>query len=116
MAKPIYKILSKTAFEEARAKGRFDGSPVDFEDGFIHLSGGGQVAGTLQRYFTGQSGLVLVGIDPDALGEALKWEVSRGGELFPHLYGALHLAAVLTVEELEIGEDGMHLLPTGVAA
>ncbi len=116
MAQPIYKILSKSAFEAARAKGRFDGSPVDFEDGFIHLSGGSQVAGTLQRYFTGQSGLVIVAIDPEALGEALQWEVSRGGELFPHLYGPLDLEAVLSVEELKLGEDGVHLLPAGVAA
>jgi uncharacterized protein (DUF952 family) len=115
MGHPVYKILTKSAFEEAKSSGRFEGSAVDLSDGFIHLSGGHQVAGTLAAYFAGQSGLLLLAIDSEALGERLKWEPSRGGDLFPHLYGSLDLAHVVSVEELPLGEDGRHRLPWAIA-
>jgi uncharacterized protein (DUF952 family) len=115
MAEPVYKICPEAALEEARKSGRFDGSADDARDGFIHLSAGHQVAGTLAKYFAGQGDLVLLAIDPDQLGERLRWETSRGGELFPHLYGTLDLAHVISVEPLTVQEDGSHRLPAGVA-
>jgi len=114
MGKPIYKILTAEAFAEAKAKGRFDGAPVDLADGYIHFSAGRQVAGTLAKHFAGQSGLVLVAVDADALGDGLKWEVSRGGELFPHLYGPLDLAHMLSAELLVLDGSGQHRLPPGI--
>jgi uncharacterized protein (DUF952 family) len=115
MGQPVYKILTKSAFEEATAKGRFEGSAVDLSDGFIHLSAGNQVSGTLAAYFAGQRGLLLLAIDSEALGDRLKWEPSRGGDLFPHLYGPLDLVHVSSVEPLPLGEDGRHRLPLAVA-
>ena len=101
--------------QEARARGRFEGSADDARDGFIHLSAGHQVPGTLERYFAGQRDLVLLAVDPDRLGEGLRWEPSRGGELFPHLYGPLDLDHVISVEALVLQEDGSHRLPEGIA-
>ena len=77
---------------------------------------GSQVAGTLATHFVGQTDLVLIAIDPDRLGERLRWETSRGGELFPHLYGPLDLAHVISVQSLELQEDGSHRLPKGIAS
>jgi uncharacterized protein (DUF952 family) len=116
MAEPVYKVLSEAAFEEAWAAGRFHGSVDDARDGFIHLSAGHQLAGTLAAHFAGREGLVLVALDADRLGQALRWEASRGGALFPHLYASLDLAAMLWVEPLPLGPDGRHLLPEGVFA
>ena len=101
--------------QEARERGRFEGSADDAGDGFIHLSAGHQVAGTLAKYFAGQRDLVLLAVDPGRLGERLRWEESRGGELFPHLYGPLDLDHVLSVEALVLQDDGTHRLPKGVA-
>ena len=115
MAEPVYKICPEAALQEARRCGRFDGSADDARDGFIHLSAGHQVAGTLAKYFAGQRDLVLLAVDPERLGERLRWEKSRGGELFPHLYGPLDLAHVISVEALELREDGAHRLPRGIA-
>jgi uncharacterized protein (DUF952 family) len=115
MSEPVYKICSRAALEEARKSERFDGSAADARDGFIHLSAGHQVSGTLAKYFAGQRNLVLLAVDPDRLGERLRWERSRGGELFPHLYGPLNLAHVISVEALELQEDGSHRLPGGIA-
>jgi uncharacterized protein (DUF952 family) len=115
MSEPIYKICSRLALEEARRCGRFEGSADDARDGFIHLSAGSQVFGTLATHFVGQTDLVLVAIDPGRLGEQLRWEHSRGGELFPHLYGSLDLAHVISVEALELQEDGSHRLLKGIA-
>jgi len=116
MAEPVYKVLSEAAFEEAWAAGRFHGSADDARDGFIHLSAGDQLAGTLASHFAGQDGLVLLALDAGRLGPALKWELSRGGALFPHLYAPLDLAALLWVELLKLGHDGRHILPEGVFA
>jgi uncharacterized protein (DUF952 family) len=94
---PIYKICTREEWTAAEARGAFDGSAVDHRDGFIHLSSAAQVDETARRHFSGQTGLVLVEVDADALGDALRWEVSRGGERFPHLYGPLPMAAVVRV-------------------
>lgn len=102
----VYKILSRAEWEEAVAKGRFDGSADDLRDGFVHLSAADQAAETARRYFYGRNGLVLVGFEAEALGPALKWEPSRGGALFPHLYGPLPAAAAVEVWPLRLGPDG----------
>jgi uncharacterized protein (DUF952 family) len=115
MSDPIYKICSSAMLQEARGRARFEGSADDARDGFIHLSAGHQVAGTLATHFVGQTDLVLLAVDPDRLGARLRWEPSRGGELFPHLYGPLDLGHVISVEPLVLQEDGTHRLPDGVA-
>ena len=107
----IYKILRRADWAEALSARRYDGSPVDRLDGFIHFSTAPQVAGTAAKHFAGQAGLFLIAIDADALGGALKWESSRGGELFPHLYGDLDLGAVLDVFDLRARADGTHDIP-----
>ena len=111
MSEPVYKICDETQFLEAKAKGRFEGSRDDIRDGFIHLSAGRQVAGTLATHFAGCEGLVLLTVDADRLGEGLRWERSRGGDLFPHLYGPLHFDHVTSAEPLRLGADGRHILP-----
>jgi len=116
MAEPVYKVLTEAAFEQAKQEGRFAGSADDLRDGFIHLSALHQLPGTLATHFKQQRGLVLVAVDPGRLGEDLKWEPSRGGALFPHLYAPLDLAAMLWAEALPLGDDGRHVLPEGVAA
>ncbi len=90
----IYKICERAAWHEAQSAGLYYGSAVDRRDGFIHFSTAAQLAETAAKHFAGQTDLMLVAVDGDALGAALKWEVSRGGALFPHLYGALPAAAV----------------------
>jgi uncharacterized protein (DUF952 family) len=107
----IYKICSEALWREARDAGVFAGAPVDAHDGFIHFSTGAQVAETAAKHFTGAGDLVLLTIDADQLGPALKWEPSRGGDLFPHLYGALPLSAVLWAAPLPLGPDGRHVFP-----
>lgn len=84
-------------------------------DGFIHFSSAEQVAETAARHYAGQSDLVLIWVDAEALGAALRWEPSRGGALFPHLYGALPVAAVTRVEPLSLGPDGKHVFPEALA-
>ena len=115
MSDPIYKICASAMLQEARGRGRFEGSADDLRDGFIHLSAGHQVAGTLAKYFAGPRDLVLLAVDPERLGAGLRWEKSRGGELFPHLYGPLDLDHVISIEALVLQEDGTHRLPEGVA-
>jgi uncharacterized protein (DUF952 family) len=95
-----YKILTADQWAAFQADGLFAGAPIDLADGYVHLSAGDQVAGTLEKHFAGQNGLVLATIDLTALGEAVKWEASRGGALFPHVYGPLPLAAVLATRTL----------------
>ena len=116
MPSHVYKICTATELEEAQARGRFDGSADDRRDGFIHFSARDQLPGTLAKHFAGQTRLVLLTLDPASLGEGLKWEASRGGALFPHLYAPLDLAVVLSVETLPIGADGRHILPLEVMA
>ena len=94
MTQTVYKILGAADWAEAQARGRYEGSAVDRRDGYIHLSTAAQVAETARRHFAGQDDLLLVAVDAAALGEALRWEPSRGGDLFPHLYAPLTAAAV----------------------
>eukprot|EP01037_Dinobryon_pediforme_P026697 gene26696-29309_t len=115
VAAPIYKITPFDLWAEAEASGRFIGAPVDLADGFIHFSTSEQVRETARRHFAGQSDLLLVSVDPAALGEALKWEPSRGGALFPHLYAPLLMMQVVQVGPLPLGEDGVHVFPEGIA-
>ena len=98
----IYKITTGDAWEAAVTAGVFEGSANDRRDGYIHLSSIHQLAVTAQKYFSGVEGLVLVALSADALGAALKWEVSRGNELFPHYYGALPVAAARWVRPLPL--------------
>lgn len=112
----IYKICPRALWREAEEAGRFTGAPVDHADGFIHFSTADQVAETASRHFAGVPNLVLVGIDADALGDALRYEPSRGGALFPHLYGDLRLDAVRSVTDLPIGPDGRHLFPADLVS
>ena len=104
----IYKIAPKSLWEAAVAQGAFTGAPADLADGYIHFSTADQTRETAAKHFAGQSDLVLAVIDADRLGDALKWEASRGGALFPHLYGALPLAAVVWSRPLPLGADGRH--------
>ena len=103
----VYKILSRAEWVAARASGSFDGSAVDLADGFIHLSTAAQAAETARRHFAGQAGLVVLRLDAGRLGAALKWEPSRGGELFPHLHGPLDVALVEAVTEAPLGPAGV---------
>jgi uncharacterized protein (DUF952 family) len=100
MAALIYKICTRAEWEAAVSQGAYRGSPVDLRDGFIHFSQEHQVAETLSRHFAGQRDLVRVSIDPAALGPSLRYEPSRGGELFPHLYGPLPVSLVNEVVPL----------------
>lgn len=115
MVKPIYKILADAAYDAAKSEGRFVGTADDLRDGFIHFSAGHQVAETLAKHYPGQVELVLLSVDPDRLGPALKWEKSRGGDLFPHLYGPLDLDAIVAAAPLALDDDDRHILPEGVA-
>jgi uncharacterized protein (DUF952 family) len=94
-ASKIYKVLRGAEWSRAQASGSFAGSPDDARDGFIHFSTAEQLQGTLERHFAGEENLVVLEVDAAALGEALRWERSRGGALFPHLYAELPMRAVL---------------------
>ena len=107
----IYKICPASAWREAERQGVYRGSADDARDGYIHFSTAAQVPGTLAKYYSGQNALFLVAIDAGALGDALRWEPARGGDLFPHLYGELDLGAVLSVSELQMRADGSHVVP-----
>ncbi|WP_230531331.1 DUF952 domain-containing protein [Microvirga roseola] len=107
----IYKICPKSLWEEAEKAGIFVGAPIDIQDGYLHFSTEKQLRETVAKHFTGQSDLLLIGIDADSLGDALRFEPSRGGDLFPHLYAHLPLSAVLWVKPLPLGADGQHIFP-----
>ena len=107
----IYKISPASAWREAERQGVYKGSADDARDGFIHFSLPKQVAETARKHFAGQTGLFLVAVDADALGDALRWERSRNDELFPHLYGELDLGAVRGVQNLVDRADGSHAIP-----
>jgi uncharacterized protein (DUF952 family) len=110
----VYKIVSADLWRAAEDSGVFTGAGIDLNDGFIHLSTGPQARRTAELYFKGQDNLVLVAADDASLGEALKYEPSRDGELFPHLYGSLPRPAVLSVRPLPLGADGNHIFPEDV--
>lgn len=107
----IYKICTETLWQEAERAGFFKGSPVDIQDGYLHFSTAEQVRETAAKHFSGQGDLLLIAINADALGAALRYEPSRGGDLFPHLYAPLPLSSVLWVKPLPLGTDGRHMFP-----
>lgn len=107
----IYKLLRPDEWAAFQAKGIFAGSPADVKDGFIHFSTAAQVRETAAKHFVGVEGLVLAAADPRKLGAALKWEPSRGGQLFPHLYSPMTLKAVERTWPLALGPDGLHQFP-----
>jgi uncharacterized protein (DUF952 family) len=107
----IYKICSAGLWRDAQRAGLVRGAPLDERDGFIHFSTAAQVMETAAKHFAGAADLVLVAVDAGALAGALKWEPSRGGDLFPHLYGALSLDAVRWAVPLPLGPDGRHVFP-----
>ena len=107
----IFKIVPTALWREAERQGTFTGSEVDHKDGYIHFSTAEQAKETAAKHFAGQTDLLLVAVDGDRLGQALKWEPSRGGALFPHLYGPLALTDVLSVEALPLGPTGDHEFP-----
>ena len=111
VATTIYKICEDVLWDEAEHAGVFRGAPVDARDGFIHFSSATQVRETAAKYFAGADNLMLIAVDADALGDALKWELSRDGDLFPHLYGELPLVAVLWARPLPLGIDRRHVFP-----
>ena len=107
----IYKISPASAWREAERQGVYKGSADDLRDGYIHFSTVTQVAETARKHYFGQTGLFLIEVDVDALGDALRWERSRNDELFPHLYGELDLGAVTAILDLPAQSDGTHDIP-----
>ena len=110
----IYKIATEASYAPARGTPSFAGMPIDAKDGYLHLSTSTQLAETLRLHFAGQSGLVLLAVRTADLGDKLVWEPSRGGQLFPHFYGALPLSAVAWEAPLSVAADGTCTLPGAV--
>ena len=111
MSKIIYKICPIELWQQAEAKGEFTGAPIDIQDGYIHFSTAEQSVETAAKHFSGQADLYLIAVDAEKLGAELKYEVSRGNALFPHLYATLKMDAVIWVKPLPLGDDGMHIFP-----
>jgi len=111
VATTIYKICDAAIWREAERSGVFRGAAIDVADGYIHFSTAEQAIETAARHFAGRGDLVLASVDAGVLGDRLKWEPSRGGALFPHLYGTLPMAAVRRVTPLPLGPDGRHVFP-----
>ena len=114
MTSLVYKVLRRGEWAAAQAAGVFKGSPADAQDGFIHLSAAHQVRGVCDRHFAGEDDLVLLTVEADRLGPALKWETSHKGEAYPHLYGTLPLALVSAVAEIRCGQDGRLMFPPDI--
>lgn len=112
--KLIYHLCRRDEWQAAQATGRYAGSSQDRADGFIHFSTAAQVVASAAKHRAGQDGLVLLEVDGVSLGADLRWEVSRGGQLFPHLYGALPVACVTRFTSLMLGPDGRHVFPWGL--
>jgi uncharacterized protein (DUF952 family) len=125
----IYKLMIREEWEAAQAIGVYRGSAPDLRDGFIHFSTAAQLRETARKHFSGVADLILLAVDTEELAfarperlltregqSALKWETSRGGDLFPHLYGELSLGAVISVTPLRLGVDGMPVLPQDLAS
>jgi len=107
----IYKICDAVLWDEAVVAEQFDGAEIDLTDGYIHFSTAAQMRETAAKHFAGRDDLVIVAIDAGALGDALKWEPSRGGDLFPHLYRALLMNETAWAVPLPLGDDGVHVFP-----
>jgi uncharacterized protein (DUF952 family) len=116
MTSRIYHMCRRAEWIAGQAAGRYAGSSQDKADGFIHFSTAEQIVVSAARHRAGQAGLVLLEVDPQALGPALRWEPSRDGALFPHLYGDLPAAAVTRFADLPLGADGRHVFPWGLGA
>lgn len=113
----VFKICPRADWVRARALGLLAPSPDDARDGYVHLSRRSQLGGTLERHFRGRDDLVLLAVRIDRLPErAMRWETSRGGELFPHLYDTLGVASVERVFDLPLDASGLHVLPEGLSA
>lgn len=110
----IYKIVEILEWSAADRLGYFAGAAIDLADGYIHFSTAAQVRETARRHFQEKDDLLIVAVDAGLLGEALRWEVSRGGALFPHLYTPLALSDVLWTRPLPLGPDGLHRFPEEV--
>jgi uncharacterized protein (DUF952 family) len=111
MSDLIYKICTAAQWRYAEDRGVFEGAPIDIADGYIHFSTAAQVAETAAKHFAGQGDLLLVAVDAGTLGDGLKWEVSRGGALFPHLYAPFDPRGALWARPLPLGADGRHVFP-----
>lgn len=111
-----YKILKADEWRALEAERVFPGTALDLSDGYIHLSTAAQLAETAARHFAGQEGLVVAAVDIAALGGLIRWEVSRGGALFPHLYAPLEQGMLLWAEPMPLGPDGRHVPPRGSPA
>lgn len=111
----IYKITTAAAFAPARLSGKFEGMPIDRQDGYMHFSTAAQLPETLRLHFAGEAGLLLLAVRVADLGADLVWEPSRGGALFPHLYGGpLQLSMIVWEEPISVAADGSSVLPAGV--
>jgi uncharacterized protein (DUF952 family) len=110
----IYHMCKRAEWEAARVGGRYAGSSQDAADGFIHFSTAEQIIESAAKHRTGQSDLVIVEVEAESLGSALRWEPSRGGQLFPHLFGTLPVTAVRRVASLPLGANGRHQFPWGL--
>ena len=110
----IYKICSRAVFDASHAAGRFLGMPIDHADGYVHFSTAPQLAETLRLHFAGQSDLMLFAVPAQPLGYALRWEPSRGGQLFPHLYGDLPMTAIAETGTVSVTAEGIVALPDWV--
>jgi uncharacterized protein (DUF952 family) len=108
----IYKILRSDEWSDLKTNGESQGAPIDITDGFVHFSPATQAEATAKRHFAGEDGLFLLALDAEKLGDALQWEPSRGGDLFPHLYAPLRLADVIWAVPLPL-VDGVHEFPAG---
>lgn len=112
----VYHVCRTAEWDAARGAGRYAGSSQDRADGFIHCSDAGQVVASVAKHRAGQDGLTILEIDAVALGDALRWEPSRGGQLFPHIYGGLDPAHARRAAPLPLGRDGRHVFPWGLGA
>jgi len=111
MSSVIYKICPKSMWDEAETRGEFTGAGIDLEDGYIHFSTAEQTPDTARLHFAGKQDHVIVAVDTGPLGDALKWEASRGGQKFPHLYAPLPLTAVQWVKPMPLGADDIPIVP-----
>ena len=112
MEQEIYKVMTKKEWQDAKQNGVFKGSEVDVSDGFIHFSTAAQVQETVGKHFAGQQDLLLIRFGAEQFGDVLKWEISRGGDMFPHLYGDLPVEAANSVWQLPLKSDGQHQFPS----
>jgi uncharacterized protein (DUF952 family) len=110
----IYRLLDADVWEQAQRAGAFHGTEHDVRDGFIHFSTAAQVAETAARHYAARPNLILLWVDTARLGDALRWEPSRGGALFPHLYAPLPVASVTRAEPLPLSAEGRHRFPSNL--